>query len=131
MFTTLIPGMAPRLSALLARCGILVAHCESVAVPQCESVAMTDPTKDVLDENYLQVIGNVLRMCQELPDDERRVEVLKLFNLPADTTDADAEATLRSGIATSFEQPVDPALSERLVQMVLAAMRQPAVSPAS
>lgn len=125
--TTLFAGMAPRLSALLARCGILVAHCESIT----ESVAMADPTKDVLDENYLRVIGNVLRMCQELPDDERRPEVLKLFNLPADTTDADAEATLRSGIATSFEQPVDPALAERLVQMVLAALQQPAASPAS
>ena len=70
-------------------------------------------------------------MRQELPDAERRVEVLKLFNLPAQTTDAEAEAAFRSEINDSFEQPIDQTLVERLLQMILAALRQPAAQPAA
>ncbi|MBY0551288.1 MAG: hypothetical protein K2W95_28665 [Candidatus Obscuribacterales bacterium] len=87
--------------------------------------------KDVLDENYLAVIGNMLRMAQELPEEQRRVEVLKMFNLPPETTEAEAEAAFRSEINDSFEQPIDQTLVERLLQMILAALRHPAAHPAT
>lgn len=87
--------------------------------------------KDVLDEDYLSGAGSLLRMYQQLPEEERRTEVLKLFKLPAETTDAEVEAAFRRELNDSFEQPIDQALVERLLQMILAALRQPAAEPAT
>lgn len=84
----------------------------------------TQGTKDKLDETYIGVISNLVRMCQSLPEAERRAELLKLFNLPSTLTDAEVETTLSSAINTTFEQPVDPVLAERLLQLILTALRQ-------
>lgn len=75
-------------------------------------------TKEKLDDAFLGVIGNLLRLCDQVPAPERRAAILGMFNLPPQTTNEEVERLLRKD-AQNFEQPVDPQLVDRLVQMVM------------